>query len=87
MSLQTIARVVSRFSESQGTPKIEAGAADRISARTKKKDLITVLPTTEVDEVNRHLVQVQYLVREWVIRANGAQQRPDEYSTVVTRNQ
>jgi len=56
--------------------------ASKVAARVKQEVKMEVLPRDEVDEVNKHLVQAQYLVQEWVIRANQAQHRSDEYTPV-----
>ena len=56
--------------------------ASRVAARAKKEPKITPIPREEMDDVNRRLVQIQYIVQEWVIRANHGNDGFEGYEPV-----
>jgi hypothetical protein len=60
----------------------DAVLASRVAARVKQEPKMEAVPRSEEEEVNKHLVAAQWIVKEWVIRANQAQHRPDEYIPV-----
>ena len=60
----------------------DAVLASRVAARAKQEPKAVAIPRSEEEEVNKHLVAAHWIVKEWVIRANQAQHRPDEYSPV-----
>ena len=59
----------------------DALIASKVAARAKDPAM-EVISRSECDEVNKHLAAAQWIVKDWVIRANLSQKMPEEYQPV-----
>lgn len=60
----------------------DALLASRVAARAKKPPKDEIIPRSELEDVNKLLVQAHYIVQEWVIRANHGNDGWEEYPQV-----